>query len=213
MNNQKIYPKKLSNNEKITIALFMIMPTTLSLLILININLLITGPKAFEEIKKLELELEEIEHPNDAILILKESQIDVNQASIHESYYLDWSLDEIGKYYLGIFENQGWKYINIVVYSSNHANWTYCKGEYTAAVEYYNYGSAWTYDIWMDWGNQGCNGGNGVVPIIIFYFIGLIISIIISLYLGVHFYRKYAYKKPDSNRRLLPIVAELKEDK
>jgi len=213
MDNLKNNLKKLSINENLTIALFMGMPTTLSLLLLININLLITGPKAFEEIKQLELELMKIEHPNDAISIMKESQIDVNLASIHESYYLNWSLDEIGKYYQDIFEKQGWKYINIVVYSSYHANWTYCKGEYTAAVEYYNYGSTWTYDIWMDWGNQGCNGGNGVVSIIIFYFIGLFISLIISLYLGLHFYRKFAYKKPDSNRRLLPIVAELKEDK
>jgi vacuolar-type H+-ATPase subunit I/STV1 len=206
MNILKRQKINLSLSEKLTISLFMAIPPMMSLLLLVTIVSLFTGPKVNEEIRHLELEIEKIDHPVNAVLIDKESTLDFLDASTHESYYLNRSLEEIGKYYQEIFEKQGWIITKTIVYSSEHAVWGYCKGEYSGSVEYYNYGLPSTYSIWMNWGNTDCTRDNRLVIEISIGILWLFLSLLMSIILGIYFYNKFAYKNPDIKRRLLPIL-------
>ena len=119
---------------------------------LLLVEFIVRNPLAIEEQKNLESELALLRPPIEARLIESGASRKTSQASAFERYYLDWTADQIFEYYEAPLEQNGWRFAEQVNITYGAVGRRYCKGDYTADLDYYESGYTWKYSIWLSWG-------------------------------------------------------------
>ena len=131
-------------------------------------HLIVLSPKAKESQKALQTELSIIAPPKESQLEETGASHKTNHASAYNRYAISWSPEEIFNYYDVELAKHGWSVFdqrNSVVIGK-----TYCKGNYTASLDYYKVGYSWKYELWLSAGQTSeCEmvkgGGFAYIPL------------------------------------------------
>ena len=151
------------------------------------IEFLVKLPQAIKEQKKLEIELGLLRPPVEALMVESDASHKTSQAYAMERYYLDWTPDQVFQYYDELLAQNGWLFSKQYYITYGAIGRKYCKNNYTAAVDYFEFEYEWKYEISLSWGlTSECYLQQGpLIPswICIAYPLSLIVSLVIALLL------------------------------
>jgi hypothetical protein len=75
-----------------------------------------------------------------------------NHFNVYGRYATTKSLTETLAYFKTQFSQMGWQFERDNYIKNEGMGAVYCKGDYTAFVDYYEIHLSWTYEIWLTWG-------------------------------------------------------------
>jgi hypothetical protein len=172
------------------------LPPLICFIAIIIIELFVIFPIAGKQQNLLESEIKKLEPPREAILLEKGTSNKFSQASVNESYYINWDAIEVFDYYFkGLIEN-GWDYKGQDNVAYQSVGQIYCKGKYTLHLNYYEDGYNWKYSIWIWWGNPSeCDLVNYSLYADYLIFICYCISMGISLLIAIYYFANHLLRK------------------
>ena len=122
------------------------------------------SPKAKVVMQRLEEELKLINPYPQASLIHSQDSYKGRQALVSRRYYTPATYEELHKYYDTEFASHGWRSVSerkVYNYGRDSGGKTahYCKGEFSADIEYMGRDDAGTgdYALSLSWGLERCN--------------------------------------------------------
>jgi len=146
----KVETRKVLVDDLITLS-----PFILYVIILLSFEYLIQLPRTLQQQPLLDIEIDKLDPPVNAILLEKVNSHGTSQVSVREVYFVDWKGNEIFNYYFkGLIEN-GWVNIGRDEISYNDVSQAYCKQKYDLYLRYYEESSKWIYSITIYWGDLG----------------------------------------------------------
>ncbi len=146
----KIEIRKVLVDNLITLS-----PFILYVIILLLFEYLIQLPRTLQQQYLLDLEIDKLNPPVNAILLEKVNSNGTSRVSVSEVYFVDWKGNDIFNYYFkGLIEN-GWVNIGRDEISYYEVTQAYCKQKYDLYLRYYEESSKWIYSITIYWGGLG----------------------------------------------------------